>query len=128
MKQLTTIITGKDPYQTVFINCNWRPTAQKMKFSIKYFFSKCDQICSFLRIWSHLLKNSLMKNFIFCAVTLTTNLSQIMHNPFQATGFFLYLVRRSENHRFDKKIAWINLSTPARRRTISKNIKVSCLS
>ena len=43
-------------------------TAQKMKFSIKDFFSKCDQISSFLRIWSHLLKKSLMKNFIFCAV------------------------------------------------------------
>ena len=35
-----------------------------MKFSIKYFFSKCDQIRSFLRISSHLLKKSLMKNFI----------------------------------------------------------------
>ena len=43
-------------------------TAQKMKFSIKDFFSKCDQIHSFLRIWSHLLKKSLMENFIFCAV------------------------------------------------------------
>ena len=42
-------------------------TAQKRKFSIKDFFSKCDQIRSFLRIWSHLLKKSLMKNFIFCA-------------------------------------------------------------
>ena len=31
-------------------------TAQKMKFSIKDYFSKCDQIRSFLRIWSHLLK------------------------------------------------------------------------
>ena len=41
---------------------------QKMKFSIKDFFSKCDQIGSFLRIWSHLLKKSLMENFIFCAV------------------------------------------------------------
>ena len=39
-----------------------------MKFSIKYFFSYCDQIHSFLRIWSHLLKESLMENFIFCAV------------------------------------------------------------
>ena len=39
-----------------------------MKFSIKDFFSKCDQICSFLRIWSHLMKKSLMENFIFCAV------------------------------------------------------------
>ena len=42
--------------------------AQKMKFSIKHFFSKCDQIHRKLRIWSHLLKNSLMENFIFCAV------------------------------------------------------------
>ena len=39
-----------------------------MKFSIRDFFSKCDQIRSFLRIWSHLLKKSLMENFIFCAV------------------------------------------------------------
>ena len=39
-----------------------------MKFFIKSFFSKCDRIRSFLRIWSHLLKKSLMKNFIFCVV------------------------------------------------------------
>ena len=43
-------------------------TAQKMMFSIKDFFSKCDQIRSFMRIRSHLLKKSLMENFIFCAV------------------------------------------------------------
>ena len=43
-------------------------TAQKMKFSIRDFFSKCEQIRSFLRIWSHLLKKPLMENFIFCAV------------------------------------------------------------
>ena len=43
-------------------------TAQKMKFSIKDFFSKYDQIRSFLWIWSHLLKKSLVKNFIFYAV------------------------------------------------------------
>ena len=41
-----------------------------MKFSIKDFFSKCDQIRSKMRIWSHLLKKSLMENFIFCAVLL----------------------------------------------------------
>ena len=38
----------------------------KMKFSIKEFFSKCDQIHRKLQIWSHLLKKSLMENFIFC--------------------------------------------------------------
>ena len=40
-------------------------TTQKMKLSIKDFFSKGDQIGRKLRIWSHLLKKSLMKNFIF---------------------------------------------------------------
>ena len=48
-------------------------TAHKMKFSIKDFFSECDQIRSFLRIWSHLLKQSLMENFIFCDVYISTN-------------------------------------------------------
>ena len=43
-------------------------TAQNMKFSIKDFFSKCDQIRRKLRVWSHLLGKSLMENFIFCAV------------------------------------------------------------
>ena len=39
-----------------------------MKFPIRDFFSKCDQIRRKLRIWSDLLKKSLMKNFIFCVV------------------------------------------------------------
>ena len=43
-------------------------TAQNRKFSTRDFFSKCDQIRSFLRIWSHLLKKSLMEDFNFCAV------------------------------------------------------------
>ena len=42
--------------------------AQKMKFSIKDFFSKLNQIRRKLRILSHILKKSLMENFIFCAV------------------------------------------------------------
>ena len=40
-------------------------TAQKMRFSIKDFFSKCDQSRRKLRIWSDLLKKSLMEHFIF---------------------------------------------------------------
>ena len=52
------------------LKCNAEYTAQKMKFSIQDFFRKCDQIRSFLRIWSDLLQKSLMENFIFCAVVL----------------------------------------------------------
>ena len=48
--------------------CQASMTAQKMKFSVKDFISKCDQIRCFQRIWSHLLKKSLMENFSFCAV------------------------------------------------------------
>ena len=43
-------------------------TAQKMKFSVKDFFIKCEKIRRKLRIWPHLLKKSLTENFIFCAV------------------------------------------------------------
>ena len=44
-----------------------------MKFSIKDSFGKCHQTCSFLQIWSHLLKKSLMENFIFLCSALTRN-------------------------------------------------------
>ena len=50
-----------------------KPTAQKMKFSTKDFFSNCDRIHSFFRIWSHLLKKSLKENFIFCGVRTKLN-------------------------------------------------------
>ena len=43
-------------------------TAQKVKFSIKNFFIKCDDIRRKLRIWPHLMKKYLMENFIFCTV------------------------------------------------------------
>ena len=43
-------------------------TAQKMKFSINDFFSKCDQIHVKLWFWAHLLKRSSMEKLIFCVV------------------------------------------------------------
>ena len=46
----------------------WPNITQKIKFSIKDFFSKCDQILSKFRIWSQSLKKSLMKSFFLCAV------------------------------------------------------------
>ena len=48
-----------------------------MKFSIKDFFSKYDQIRMKLRIWSHLLKKSLMKIFIFCAMIVSGNAATV---------------------------------------------------
>ena len=68
-----------------------------MKFSIKAFFNKCDQIRKMFRhnqtirrlladgvwvcltsllIWSHLLKKSLMENFIFCALLSDSSTSE----------------------------------------------------
>ena len=49
--------------------------AQKMKFSIMNFLSKCDQIRRKLRIWSNLLKKSSMENFIFYAVWYTIDIT-----------------------------------------------------
>ena len=43
-------------------------TAQKMKLFLKGFFCKCDQIRSFLQIWSYLLKKFVIGKFIFWAV------------------------------------------------------------
>ena len=42
---------------------------QKMKFSIKGFFIKCDIVHGKLRILSHLLTTYLMEYFIICAVS-----------------------------------------------------------
>ena len=51
-----------------------------MRFFITDFFSKCDRIRSFLRIWSHLLKKSLMENFIFCTVLFIKDLVFFIQN------------------------------------------------
>ena len=52
-------------------------THTRKKFSIKDFSSKCGKFRSFLRIWSHLLKKSLMENFIFCEVSLDVKVVQM---------------------------------------------------
>ena len=49
-------------YPVFFYHC------KKMKFPIKDFFSKCDQIRRVQRIWSHLLKKPWIEDFIFRAV------------------------------------------------------------
>ena len=62
---LETVMWSWHDLSSALTRCTAPP---KMKFSIKDFFSKRDQIRSFLRIRSHLLKKSLLENFIFCAV------------------------------------------------------------
>ena len=48
-----------------------------MKSSIKDFFSKCDHIRRKLRIWSHLLKKSLLEHFIFVQWRLLCSLYEL---------------------------------------------------
>ena len=57
-----------------------------MKFPIKDFFSKYDQIRSSLQVWSHLLKKSVMENFIFL-VQCHTETIQLICCENQQTGF-----------------------------------------
>ena len=67
---------------------------KKMKFSIKDFFSKCDQICSFLRIWSYLLKKSGKPHFfVECNISIVDDsfaclfINIILYGLFQVLFF-----------------------------------------
>ena len=62
-----------------------------MKFFIKDFSSKCEQIRSFLRIWSHLLETSLMKNFIFLCIVRSGVFIANLELPLHSTMVFLLL-------------------------------------
>ena len=64
-------------------------TLQKMRFSIKHFFSKCDQIRRKLRIWSHSLQKSLIENFFFRAV----NVRELVHNHTQFFSGWSSMIR-----------------------------------
>ena len=61
-------------------------TVQKTKFSFKDFYSKCEQIRRKLRVYSHLLNNSLTENFIFYAAYAGFNLFRFLHYM----GLFLW--------------------------------------
>ena len=71
--------------------CKSTDTAQKMKFSIKDLFCKYYKICRELRILSHLLKKSLMGNFIFCAVSVwnASNFAVLLVHLFQDLNIFV---------------------------------------
>ena len=80
-------------------------TAQKMKFSIKTFFSKCDQTHRKLRICPHLLNNSSMQNFIFCAVVLTNIVDKLTFWQ-DSEPIFLVFIELQENRQAHLKSSW----------------------
>ena len=61
-------------------------TLQKIKFALEDFFSKCDQIVSFLRIWLHLQKFLIKKiNFyatLYSSLGLLLDLLEIIQVAF----------------------------------------------
>ena len=67
-KKLVNVLSIVQIYSDLTMLTTESPIAQKMKFSIMDFFSKCA-----VRIWSHLLKKSLMENIIFLVRTRKTN-------------------------------------------------------
>ena len=85
-----------------------------MKFSIKDFFSKCDQIRSFLQIWLHLLKKSLIENFIVCAMVIAENhwfLYKSSNNSFSSNNSLSKseFIRIHNISHFDQVNSWKNL-------------------
>ena len=91
-------------------------TAQKIKFSIKDFSSKYDQIRRFLRIWSHLLKKSLTENLFFCAVCfiviMFTETLYLLSKNFQAPLTLVdYQVKYQEEH-FKKMYSCFSVLKP----------------
>ena len=83
---------------TIFQTLLRANTVQKIKFSIKDFFSKCDQIRRKLRIWSYLLKKIPNGNIHFLyneTLLLTIFLTKIFATNFNefATKYIVkYLV------------------------------------
>ena len=78
----------------------------KMKFSIKAFFSKCVQICRKLRIWSNLLKKSLMEIFIFCAVKSPQRNSPNSSLAFRICSSLSFMLRMTSKKLNQKQSNW----------------------
>ena len=82
------------------VNIQRRNTGDKMKFSVKIFFSKSEQIQRKLQIWSHSLKKFLTKNFIFYITLIESHSSPILLMIFNILFFFgtyTHLILASEH-------------------------------
>ena len=78
-----------------------------MRFSINDFFSNCDQIQSFRRLWSHLLKKSLMENFLCSGISSSLHRRASNSQPSfsKLTQVFQTLGRALENLRENQKLS-----------------------
>ena len=90
-----THILDKTGTKTILWKLPSETNAQKIKFSIKSFFSKCDQIHSFLRIWSHSLTKSWMENFIFVQWTWSLESVNLPKYEIDFQRVWLYVYYRS---------------------------------
>ena len=77
---------------------------QKMKLSIKDFFSKYVQTRRKLQIWSYLLSKSLMENFNFCAV----QSSKMKKNSLVTPTCGIYLISVITSLTYEKKSRNVN--------------------
>ena len=73
---------------------------QKMKFFIKDFFSKFDKIRRKQRIWPHLLKKSLMENFIFCAMRKGLSGRYFSNSPYKSAWCIIWRINPAVNFMF----------------------------
>ena len=85
-----------------------------MRFSIKDFFSKYVQTRKKLRIWSHLLKKSLMENFIFLCIVGYIYIFELSINPFLANVLISYPLKTREKLRFSGDFRRFTMETLAR--------------
>ena len=60
------------------------------------FFRQYHQICKKLRIWSHLLKKSLMENVTFWAVPVNFESSNFLEQPLTAVSDFIKRVQSQQ--------------------------------
>ena len=91
--QIDFTMPNKKKKRKNFLNIFSDITAQKLKFSIKDFLRKCDQIRSILQIWSHLLKQPIDK----CSFSMHFQLASA---DWHSAGFFFFCIfsfRKMEN-------------------------------
>ena len=103
-QKFSSLFDSKDNVLIKFFHDSDTITAMRMKFSITDFFSKCDQIRRKLRILSHLLKKSLMENFIFCLVP---EFTICMKKKPSSQKFHQYLFKSLYQKQFSKMFLYL---------------------